>query len=263
MTINRRVLLIPVLLLSIGVSIHAEEQVERLLVPLFFVYPLPGAYDTLWVTELTVTNPSAEPIRAESLVTACRVPACPAVVPAGATLFATPYLNDPLAGGRLVPISEKAADTLVWNLQVRETSRSHLQWAVEVPVVHEREGKSLLNLINLPVHPGYRVQLRLYDFDQADLRHLTLRYYEIDPSRRGTGGSSGDRLLSEEGVAISWNGDELAPGQLTVHVPVAEFENVKRLRVEVEAESCETCLWGMASITHNDTQQVSIVTPDN
>ncbi len=222
---------------------------ERVLFPVLF--DSGGAHGSQWVSEAAISNPSRWYIQNYNRVDAepCIDFGCSQLLAPGA-FFAFGGAGYPHGIALLVPRGE--ADRLAYSLRVRDVARQAEGFGTEVPVV--RDAKMALDapltLLDVPVDPRYRTKVRVYAF-YNDYPAAFVRV------QRGTqlSGIAVDMTRSCEGnacAATPWYGEvDLAPGAAG-----------ERVNLYVETGEPGVLLWAFASVTNNETQQVTIVTPD-
>jgi hypothetical protein len=256
-------MLIPALLFA-AVTAHAGS---RVLVPIYLDHPVPGAYGSLWTSELALHNRSKEAV----IIDWCSpYPAAPCILnlaqdedlrpnetqiglparypkPQGGIPGCVVFFEQP-QGGNL--------SDLDFQLRVADVSRSALNAGTQIPVVRESEFRTVkLNLLNVPIDPRFRLTFRVYEMnlDRADfvLRacdQVTGQCRQDRPVTTTTSGPQGALRFQPAYVEVAGGaeGDPTLPS---------------RVRVEVEPLTPGSLFWAFVSITNNDTQQITIVTP--
>ncbi|HUF10576.1 MAG TPA: hypothetical protein VMO47_14750 [Rhodothermales bacterium] len=229
---------------------------ELAMVPII-AHRVPGAYGSIWQTHLAITNHSADPVGVLGHG-ACQFNPCqpPDPIKAESTIFPrvyTPYLEVDCA---------RAAD-VSFQLRVQDLSRELETWGVSIPVVREGDlfqGR-LISILDIPNTAQFRSMLRVYGFDSGKEGQVTIKIYGLEPAVFE--GGRVDELLVE--ILRTVQVDPLAP----THSPpqfqlplwlVPELEGHARLRLEVTGGP-ELRLWAFVSATNNDTQHVTVLTP--
>jgi hypothetical protein len=145
------------------------------------------------------------------------------------------------ASGVVVPVLR--TDRVAANSRIRDLSRTAITAGTEIPIAGENDFSDGLRLLNIPTGSNMRALLRVWT--KGDLSPVFVNIDQIptfialivpvQPAQNGLGYSTFD----------------LTPflGSPNDHLD---------LRVSVTAA---TRIWGMVSITNNDTQQVTIVSP--
>jgi hypothetical protein len=253
-----------VLLATLAILISAKSgdaagPYERILIPVYGAQALPGAFGSLWTSEFIVRNNSDSYIeilqRLSGLCGACPLPP----VQPRTTLAYLANVPNPGAGIFLyVPIS--GMPNISFNARIQDVSRQALTWGTEIPIVHEREAVSgTLYLVNVPADDRFRQTLRIYDFDGRDGAQVMVRVY---PNASST-------LLSESVITLKQGSidDSPSPGwpamaQLAfADIAGAPLVNGTRLRLEITPITPALRIWAFVSVTNNETQHVTTITP--
>ena len=253
--------LITILLGTAG-DVRAQRQtLERFLLPVWIDGQVAGAYGSLWVTRLVGYNAWREPVQVTQH-TGCFITCPTQTVPPysyfidrAATFFDMPAGRS--GTGSFVHIHRIYRPWIVFNLRIQDLSRQSLTWGTELPVVSESEAfVDTLRLLNIPTDGRFRVAIRVYDFEPANAdRHARLQVF-----------SAGNQLLAETTVALvpplGW--EESLPGYAQFMDLVASFPEIaasETVRVEITPITQGLRFWAFASVTNNETQHVTTVTP--
>jgi len=156
--------------------------------------------------------------------------------------------NDGLPWGHVLYAIRGTAASLDLASRIRDTSRQAQTAGTEVPVVRERDFRGQLRFLNLPVDARYRVTLRLWSLvdyapfivsvDSIPAQQLPLTIAKIPGTSMYFGTLDVTSLLAKANSN---------PAILTV--------------AGINGSLPPPAIWGMLSITNNDTQQVTIVSP--
>ncbi|HJQ36361.1 MAG TPA: hypothetical protein VKB93_04405 [Thermoanaerobaculia bacterium] len=255
------------LLLFLAVSAGAqEENLVRYLIPVTGG-PTPGANGSLWTTELTVHNPRDGQIfvfgdRCGGLIssppcennwyitplTSMRLLVSPSSFSKGAFIYLP---DDPNYGP--TPMT----------LRVRDLSKDAQNLGTEVPIVRMSEFAQLVIVTDVPTDDRYRATLRLYNSSEAP-RRVTMRVFPL------SGGTPIEtRTVDLAGVnLLVFDPTPLHPGYAEVD-PLSPLvrASAQRVRIEIEDPLRHVVspppppIWGLVSITNNETQQVTMITP--
>jgi hypothetical protein len=209
---------------------------------------LRGALGSIWRTELTVHNPTGFTVPLDGIFCDTPTPgSCPrmSLVP-GETKAITLYPGRGESGTLWVP--KGIAKELSMSLRVRDLSRQAEDWGTEVPIVHPDQFAPRVHLLDVPTDPRYRVVLRAL----ADWRTI-VRVYPL----------SGNELLDELDFERPVNGGNVIANPIT---PAVRDSGHDRVRVTVQFQSGPldeppTGSWAFISITNNETQHVTIISP--
>jgi len=247
-------------ILLTGTSLLAADF-DRILIPVFESVPQPGAFGSLWGTELLIRNNSADQI--PLIPPLCEPPEpprfcnTPTLLPAYRTVRVTKFespdgplmLNVPLGSG----------DRILASLRVIDLSRTAEQYGTSIPVVRERDLRTgSVQILDVPNSDGLRSSLRVFDFDSRDESSFEVSAYALDT----------DELLS----AMTFHTFGVPPGrppgvEITqpgyFNLPLADFvapaTNAK-LRIEVTGLD-GVRFWAFVSVTANQTQFVTVLLP--
>lgn len=252
-----------VLALLLGWPVVAQEhQYTRFLVPFVDNLPQPGAFGSRWEARTWLYNAG------DQNVALTPTPACggvcgpvaiiPPALPIPTTLFGQ-YAGDSPAV--LVHVDGRYGDALRFESRVRDAARASDSAGTEVPVVREdRFSGGVLELLNVPRQGPFRLMLRVYALPECTNPIVTVRYYDM-----------GTQLLFSEQLALrSYPLITTVPG-VVAYAPSSitrgDIEHVAALaatdvmRIEILPASAGLRFWAFASVTNNDTQQVTLVTP--
>ena len=226
-----------------------DSVFERILFPVLFESA--GAHGSHWVSEAAIANKKPWFIETFNEV----VPYVCIDYPCGerhapGSSIAFSGAGYPQGVALMVPRAE--SENLAFSLRIRDTARQAEGYGTQVPVVRERDmfSNGDLTLLDIPVDARYRVKLRIYAFDSGAFPVFVMvdsGRYAVDvhyvPLSRSCSGL--------ECEAIPWYGElDLPPGEPNERVNLY-------FGVGIDAPA-----WAFASITNNETQQVTIVTAD-
>lgn len=257
-----------VLLVSIlPAALNAQAAGERLLIPVTLSQPLPGAYGSLWSTELVARNMGSTAVQVRHIAPLCNFPCAPeAEVPPNETVVLLPGIIGTDRNAAIIEASP--ANDLAFHLRVQDLSRQAETWGTEVPVVREHELRtSTLALVNVPVGEGFRNTLRIYEIDGTPDAEVLVRLYGIRPGPVGMFVSPRpDQLLGERRLRLvpplpfqrERSPAYLELGDLGQIAPLGASE---RVVVQIEPVSPGMRFWAFVSVTNNTTQHVTVITP--
>ena len=224
-----------------------REGYRRILVPIAFSGEVPGANGSRWVSELRgrVFYPGT-----------VEVSRTPAVVPQSLVQGPFTFTDLPSSNrGMFLYVTE--GHFLTMNLRVRDVSRDAENFGTEVPLVTAEESTTAFafDLLDIPVGPKYRQTLRVYNFE----------------GRRGV--QIGVRVLARGGTENLVFAHYVMPEE----EPIQEFPqfpgyleiNLADLLPANYAGNVDVSvshpagprMWAMVSVTNNETQLVTMVTP--
>lgn len=247
------------LLILIGIlasfTAYADTTYETVLVPIVLAQPAPGAYGSLWTSALHVFADGADlHFKQFDVCLAC---APEYVVPANTTATLDIGLVPAVPSGRLIYLARDATTRAVFELRVSDLSRQSLTWGTELPVVREPSFRTdHVTLIAVPTDARFRVALRVYDvdaqpnsifrvdmFDEAAGNLLQTAQFGVTPSPEPTSGRIPSTLELTDLRAMF----PVITSAETVRVVVTPV-NVSRF-------------WAFVSVTNNETQHVTTITP--
>lgn len=250
-------------------SLAQAQTPEKLLLPIA-PQRVAGAFGSEWVTDAAVTNMSDSPIRASrDLPPVCIALCTPFPIPARSTVFVTDIPRTAGVAGTFLFVESGRAGDLSVTLRTRDSSRQKETWGTVIPVVGANDlFAGRFGLTDVPVEAQFRSTLRIYDFDAETAPAVRVRFYRLDPQHDPSNNSvqsDADTLLFD--VIPTFNLP--APGTRTifpasVEIPLwllPELANAGRVRVQIDPLTGTRDYWAFVSVTHNETQHVTIVTP--
>ena len=216
---------------------------EPILFPLSFQGP--GAFGSQWTTEsFLYASGSAAYFRDPLPCAGCS---------STFTLGTSRLTNDGNPWGHVLYALRGTTGSLELASRIRDTSRQAITAGTEVPVVRERDFRGQLRFLNVPVDSRYRVMLRLWSFgdypqfivnvDSVTLNVAPLSVTRIPDTAMWFGSIDVTSLVS--------NG-RANPTSMMVYPSGYGSCCASQLFPPI---------WGMLSITNDDTQQVTIVSP--
>lgn len=225
--------------------IHADHAFyERVLLPVFWSGP--GAYGAQWVTTATLYNGTEYTVTPAYTSVFAPRPAAKStvVVAAGASSPA----------GVVEELPRQAMANVDLGLNVHDTSRDAQDLGTEIPVVHESQLYARpFSIANVPNDPRYRITLRLYNLDSAP--PFILRIF--------LSGSSVP--LVEKTVPLTADAGLRNGGYAEVTTllpPFPEFiSGPLRIEIDPQIHSGIRSAWGFVTVTNNETQHVTVISP--
>lgn len=230
-----------------------EPAFEPILFPIFQP-PVDGAFGSRFETTARVANPGfgASPV-IYGVDTLCYL-FSPSTTPFDPIAISTE--NVLLTGcshsvGRIFWM--KSGSRLGANLRVRDTSRQASSHGVEVPVVKRSDfTNDSLVLLGVPADPRFRKRLRIYS--------LPMRDAVVNVAINGTG--VGQVFLTPSSSLFEPSYAEFT--DFPANLPVDSFMRVDlimgRLPDGTIAPNTPP-IWGLISVTNNDTQEITVISP--
>ena len=220
---------------------------EPVLFPVAFSGP--GAYGSLWQTEIYLRNDNSFPLTLSrsSPFNACRLLECDFRL--GPNTTWTTGINT--SNGFLDYIPRQAAPNVHFGILVRDLSRQAEALGTEIPVIREKDlFDHAFELLNVPTDPRFRVAVRIYDVASASLVRMT-----VSPL-------SGEEVLVSTMPQLA----ATAPGYFQISDLIATYPRLAgkgplRIKIEPLSVGGPRTLWAFASITNNETQHVTTISP--
>jgi len=219
--------------------------------PILFtvIYSGDGAFGSRWRAVATVSNPAPWTVDADYTlhnIGPCIQDCDPPFEPKTFEQFHNGY---PRGTVMWVPRSEAAQ--LALSLRIRDASRQQETYGTEIPVVREHDfiHGGNIHLIDIPLDPRYRVKVRIYMIEPvlAPMQTGSVRM------RRG------DSILSLPFTFSDARRDLIIePYYAEVDLPQGAIGERVNLEVVMPLDATG---WAFASVTNNETQQVTIVAP--
>jgi hypothetical protein len=242
-------------LLLVAASAFADD---RILVPAP-LGNLAGAHGSLWRGELWAHNRGTTAAQIETHWQYCSIIiTCPPgrfTLEPGAAMridIDTPSMLS------IAPLSSSGSASVVFGARIFDVSRQSTDWGTEIPLIHETSFTSEpIVLVNVPVTAGFRQTLRIYDLWTEGASHVRVRAF----------GLTENALIAERVVALTASMD-FSPGPHSVSYSqndllqlIPELSTIERARIEVAPIDPASRIWAFISVTHNETQRVTLVTP--
>jgi hypothetical protein len=250
----------------------SEAARETVLLPLVLRDAAAG-YQSRWATELSITN------RTDAAIT---------IAPIGLLVDPKSTVRNPSAlnsisgegtAGRLLYLPRDLADKLTINLRVHELTRDDESLGVELPVVHETDFRvEEIALGGITADPRYRLGLRIYTADFFDPNGNTAQTFWVRVfDRSGTSDESQPLVSTFVNVTNKRSNNAnagilLYPGTYEIADLAAAFPQLaghEELGIVVSPVFLSPVVsprvplfWAFVSSTNNQTQEVTLVTPD-
>lgn len=248
-------------------ALQAQSAFERLLVPVVVEVPSAGANGSLWSTSLLVRNKSSLPVHVDNVHVRCSgIGSCgPAYdLEGGATYEIIPGVVSSTTPASVLTIPVGQRSDLAFTLRVYDLSRQSETWGTTIPVVPESDFRNDgVLLVDVPVSESFRNTLRVYEIERRTLTHVRVRIFAIGPVRPVlTERASPDRLLGEATVTLQ-PGTDVTPSyaQLGNLGAIAPLDGVTRVSIQVQPLDPTVRIWAFVSVTNNETQHVTVITP--
>ncbi|HYC62767.1 MAG TPA: hypothetical protein VEK79_24715 [Thermoanaerobaculia bacterium] len=204
---------------------------ERVLLPI--IYNGPGAFGSQWVTEGAIEANIASFEWFHDFERAACDDDC--------------LRSQNHASGLMVSVPRQLSEhALFAPLRVRDVSRMNSSYGAEVPVVREHEFRDELVFANVPFDPRYRLMLRLYSMTGVT-RYWTLASGTVRTSAQLNGPCTSASCASSLPA--------FAAVDLKLAFPHASGTATVRVEQPLDPK------WGFITVTNNETQQVTVISP--
>jgi hypothetical protein len=234
---------------------RAVDELDRLLLPVAASGPGPNA--ARFETEILITNAGDEAVPVSGAATlygsGISPPPIPRVQPHTTGTFTDGLRYAEYFTGAFIYVPARMARDVITKVRVHDTSRDAAAFGVEIPVVSDLDFAATVRLAGLPTDARFRSTLRVYAYDARNFGPVTLL---VRDSADGT-------LLATVPVAL--NAPDLndfpAAAQLLLDSIMAPLRSHARLRIDIADSDAIRPIWGFVSITNNQTQEITLVTP--
>lgn len=238
-----------------------DDVFEQILLPVYNIEPIPGAFGSVWETELWVRNNSDEDVRAMPCIPSCQGTGF------GGSFPATSTTRNPIPGtvsglGAMMHIWVEESPNMAFSLRLFERSENTVRQGIEIPVVRESEFLSGTGeLLAVPVGSDTRSMMRVYDPYGIEGAGVLVEVFPMDS----------DELLASRLIDL----DELGPRDPSVEfLRRAQYGSVPSLqqafghvalpdqvRLRLTGIPSNLIFWAFVSVTDNETQYVTLITP--
>lgn len=259
-----------------GFTYVSLSEYERILIPIFTSRPVPGAFGSLWKSELQIVNRtrlSLDPtIDIFPLEPRCDSEVCVAPLAPMKMLsprFATPRLDviDPPV--LQFYVRSDLAPYLAFTLRIRDLSRQSESWGTDVPVVRERDLRTSLTLVDVPLQPRFRQMLRVLMPDYVGCCAAHAIFFSAEGNvlaerevRAGRPNGSIGGLVPAPYLREGSREFPLQPAYAEIDLrSIPELAGHETVWLIIESASPPSRVWAFVSVTNDETQQVTLITP--
>jgi hypothetical protein len=247
------------------IGVGAAEAWQRVLLPLVDA-ETHGANGSVWRTDVSmlVLSDTAPEIHPE----ACEIflECFPYTTPLRKQfdLLQSGYLVSSGSGGQFIYVRAEDAGKTRFNARVYDSSRFNETAGSEVPVVREPQFRTdTVALLNIPISSQYRHMLRIYDADARNGARVAIRVYAADEEQPRANFIR--KLTVPSGGFTTTTTNALLPIRpaYTQLDPIDLLNDIdfRVMRIEVEPLDPGLRIWAFASITNNETQHVTVISP--
>jgi hypothetical protein len=246
-----------------------EIETETFLVPISLHRgdgPIPGAFGSLWTSTLFFRNETAGDVMVSPHYWDCGRGTCNFLPIRPGTTVELELL------GRLITVEKPSEGAVFFNLRVRDISRQSQTWGTEIPVVSQRDFLEVsTTLLGVPATSEFRHTLRLYEVSGTlmPVTFVRVRVFGTDPKiHLVPPPSASDVFLGEAVVPIHpapAGSFRFRPGYSEIHDlgEIASLEGWDLVTVQIEPVTEGLQYWTFISVTNNETQHVTTITPQS
>ena len=256
---------------SIAQDLPSRDDYERILIPIAPNRPTPGAYGSLWKAVLSLRNVGDQPsevfhsfeiFHCIGIIILCE-PGAPLQPQTTATTLDSQDLGTIFATigaaergpGALMHIERETASNIFFDLLLHELTTADQNQGTHLPVVRESElFDRPIELLNISTREMARARLRLYALPTPTLPWLRIEMYPL----------KGSELLGEVTLALTPDVRQNFPHYAEVVLDAPFFSPPAShdwVRLRISPLNSGFKYWGFVSLTNNETQLVSIITP--
>ena len=244
-----------------------DAPYEKVLLPMYFPGEISGAYGTRWKTDLSIYNGSenaaliADAVCPPDLACPPVIPLTVGVAPGGSLLNPPNFFRPTRANTSLILyVSKPAASDVSFGLRVADTSRSALNGGTDLPVVRGDEFLTGTGqFLNVPLNGAqFRLLLRIYDVahDETD---FTVRIHPADEKPTTPIYSTTVRASTPSRPPFR---SEAAYAELDItQLLMLRLAWPDQARIEIVPGKAGSRYWAFVSLTNNETQLVTLITP--
>ncbi len=260
------------MLLASGATAQPRGDV-KILLPLVVEDPIPGAFGSLWTTRISLLNTASRDILVDGYASyPCTVEGCTfRLTPPSITFTPQLYETSTEVEGYFLYSTAEDEPFVDVKIHAQDLSRQALTWGTEIPAVAEPEAfTSMLSLVSIPIGDRFRSRLRIYDFDPSFTASRSVGY-KVYAMREGlqypfapVDPAPADQLLAsgELTFAVARLGYPGRPGFAQVDLDqIPQVAGQSRIRVELSPLTTGLRYWAFVSVTNNETQHITTVTP--
>lgn len=234
---------------------------ERLLIPIL-LDPIHGANGSLFVTSFGARLRGQGEVALYGFEVFCPLSGCiyPSLtdVPQLLTPQYAQISNDdaPLVGngnpGRFIYLPKNDVSSVAMNLRVYDRSRSTFNFGTEIPIVRSEQFKRnfrQIRLLNIPTGPNFRSTLRIYGVDPSSV-FVRVEGQRITPVDHELQLSEPRTIFEPATVTFTQFPHNVGEVDVLVQVPHPPILPIS-----------DSPIWAFVSVTNNETQLITVVTP--
>jgi hypothetical protein len=248
--------------MGVTTSLVAQGSYDRFLVPIATARGTSGALSSSWVALTWIKNDSGLTLDFD-VPRGCVFECLPQALQPNETRGIE--LSEPPDNPGFIMHIQQPTDRVWFYSRVYDQTRQSQTYGTEVPIV--RENAFYDRTFVLPVIPTdqrFRVLLRIYDIDGRSDGVVTVR--ALDPNGPTVWGSI-DVTLQRPATAVTPSQNKPSYAQISLPGAFPSILNssgvpkASELNIEITPKTSGLRVWAFASVTHNETQHVTTVTP--
>lgn len=250
----RKLKLIVASTLLMSAHLNAATQLEKVLLPIVIETPIPGAFGSLWSSDVSMYYGGDMPLLVGGTLI-CHISSCNGEALAPKQVYRqVPIPMAQNAVGKFLYVPPDSLNDLAIYLRVFDISRAATNRGTQIPTIPElTAARTNIELLSVAIASPYRSLVRVYDFDPDPTHSVLVSIFSGDS---GEGG-----LLDRRTVLFRQPADPSQyPGYAELDLSYLAG-NVPHVRVEVAPATTGLRFWALASTTNNDTQFVTLTTP--
>jgi len=265
--LNRVLLIVAMGLLFYALPGGAEPiQFEKVLLPIALQAPVKGANGSIFETRFSLLNAANQAVAIRGYDRCGGISLCiDAPTPPGATFYPQLNIFNSEIPAFFMYVDEMFVRDVKMGLRVQDVSRQSQTWGTEIPVVpSSRAFTAKSELLDIPIGPDFRLTLRVYDFDPAPERSATIRFFGINEDTRLEPVDLLLLTMTRTFRIVTTGGSGAShPGYIEVSgiASIPELAGHTRVRIEIEPVTAGLRYWAFVSVTNNDTQHITTITP--
>ena len=238
-----------------------QAPYEKILIPVVIQTPVPGAQGSSWVSRTTVRNDASVPVVFSTQTSGpCSLaPYCPNAVPPKTTIADAGLFAQNPNGGLFLYVGAPGRDALTVFARVQDISRQSQTWGTSIPIVRVDDTyTTTLQVAPIPTGSEFRAALRVYDFEPSETAGMVrVRVYPLDS----------DTLLTEFTMTLlPQSALPFAPPPFAMIDSLShafpQIVSSGRVRIEVSPLTAGLRFWAFVSVTNNETQHVTVISPN-
>jgi hypothetical protein len=242
-----------------GFTYTGDPGYEAILLPIYSP-PISGAFGSEFITEVTAANRSEVGVSILGIDESCFItsppspgPFVPRTIEAGVGRTREISTNCSDWPARLLYLRSGETDRASFNIRVHDTSRNASSHGTSIPVVRQSDFTTKpIVLPGVPYDPRFRVTLRVYALEGGvvlvSVNDLSTPL-QLQPGSNAFEPAYGQMTIPNPAVAL--------PGTFTISIvppsspvgPPPGLPNTYRY-------------WAFITVTNNDTQEITTITPD-